>query len=145
MTEIAFHFNVQDQVEYTCRLVRKAHMRGALIALLADPDTLERLDTHLWSFAATEFLPHCRQGAGEAAMAETPILLLESPQACPHQDLLINLAGNVPSGFERFGRFIEIVTGEPADRQAARTRWKYYQERGYALKQHDLAAAGAPA
>ncbi len=145
MTEIAFHFNVPDRLAYACRLVRKAHNRGARVAVLAEPDLLERLDDLLWRFSATEFLPHCRQDAGEAALAETPIVLLDSPSACPHHDMLINLAETVPSGFERFERFVEVVTGEPDDRQAARGRWKYYQERGYALKRHDLAAAGEAA
>lgn len=141
MTEIAFHFNVPDRLGYACRLVRKAYSRGTRVAVLAESELLGELDETLWRFSATDFLPHCRQSAGEAAMAQTPILLLDSPAACPHHDLLVNLTESVPAGFERFERFIEIVTSHPPDRQAARVRWKYYLDRGYALKRHDLAMA----
>jgi DNA polymerase-3 subunit chi len=34
------------------------------------------------------------------------------------------------------------VTTSDVDRLAARRRWKHYADRGYALKRHDLAAAG---
>ena len=46
----------------------------------------------------------------------------------------------VPDGFERFERLIEVVTADEADRLQARQRWKHYAERGYAITRHDRAA-----
>ena len=34
----------------------------------------------------------------------------------------------------------EVVGAEDADRQSSRQRWKFYQERGYAIRRHDAAA-----
>jgi DNA polymerase-3 subunit chi len=51
----------------------------------------------------------------------------------------VNLGQQVPAGFERFERFIELVTLADEDRVAARSRWKHYADRGYAMKRHDLA------
>ncbi|MGH8847501.1 MAG: DNA polymerase III subunit chi [Polaromonas sp.] len=48
----------------------------------------------------------------------------------------------MPAEFERFERFIEVVTQADDDRLAARSRWKHYTDRGYAMKRHDLATAG---
>ena len=48
----------------------------------------------------------------------------------------------VPQGFERFERLIEVVTGDEGDRLQARSRWKHYADRGYAITRHDLAAHG---
>ena len=56
----------------------------------------------------------------------------------------MNLGQEVPAGFERFERFIELVTLADDDRAAARTRWKHYSDRGYAMKRHDLAQEARP-
>jgi DNA polymerase-3 subunit chi len=143
MTEVAFHFNVPDKLVYGCRLVRKAWSSGARVVVTAEAEVLARLDQLLWTFSALEFVPHCRVPAAPATVAASPVLLAESLEGCPHHEVLINLGPAVPGGFERFERFIELVTTEDADRASARGRWKHYADRGYALKRHDLAAGGA--
>jgi DNA polymerase-3 subunit chi len=55
-----------------------------------------------------------------------------------HHQVLVNLGGSVPAGFESFERVIEVVTLDDADRQAARGRWKHYADRGYSITRHDL-------
>lgn len=145
MTEIAFHFNVPDKLHYSCRLLRKAYASGAQVVVTGDAGQLDKLDQLLWTFAPLEFLPHKRipDGAPPAPdLADTPVLLTGSPLDCPHHGVLVNLGSGIPAEFERFERFIELVTGADDDRQAARARWKHYADRGYAMKRHDLAAAG---
>lgn len=143
MTEIAFHFNVPDKLTYSCRLLRKAWGSGARVVVTAAPDMLERLDQLLWTFSPLEFVPHCHLSAVPSTMSATPVLLAGSLEACPHHEVLVNLGQQVPAGFERFERFIELVTLADDDRAAARSRWKHYADRGYAMKRHDLASAGA--
>ncbi|MET0311843.1 MAG: DNA polymerase III subunit chi, partial [Burkholderiaceae bacterium] len=60
----------------------------------------------------------------------------------PHQQVLVNLGGAVPAGFERFERLIEVVTGSEEDRQGARARWRHYADRGYSIVRHDLNLKG---
>jgi DNA polymerase-3 subunit chi len=144
MTEVAFHFNVPDKLVYSCRLLRKAWGSGARVVVTAEPDTLSRLDQMLWTFSALEFVPHCRLPAAPATVAATPVVLAGSLQSCPHHEVLVNLGSQVPDGFERFERFIELVTLDDDDRAAARSRWKHYTDRGYAMKRHDLASMGTP-
>ncbi len=139
MTEVAFHFNVPDKLAYSCRLLRKACSTGARVVVTGEPDALKRLDQLLWTFSAHEFVPHCQSGASAATLAATPVLLAASLDACPHHEVLVNLGAQVPAGFERFERFIELVTLADEDRAAARTRWKHYADRGYEMKRHDLA------
>ena len=141
MTEVAFHFNVPDKLAYGCRLLRKAWGSGARVVVTAEPETLERLDVLLWTFSALEFVPHCRLTAPAATLAASPVLLAPSLADCPHHEVLVNLGQDVPPGFERFERFIELVTVADADRAAARSRWKHYTDRGYAMQRHDLASA----
>jgi DNA polymerase-3 subunit chi len=142
MTEVAFHFNAPDKVGYACRLLRKAWGSGARVVVTGEPQLLGDLDITLWTFAPLEFLPHCYGAAqGERVQARTPIVLADAPRTAPHQQVLVNLGGSVPDGFERFERLIEVVTQDEDDRQQARRRWKHYADRGYAIVRHDLAEA----
>ena len=144
MTEVEFHFNVGDKLDYSCRLLRKARAGGAKIMVTAEPTLLAQLDQMLWTFSGTDFLPHCRSDADPATLAITPILLASSPsdpafEGSPH-GVLVNLGHGVPEGFERFERFIELVSSVEDDRLSARHRWKHYKDRGYALKKFDLSS-----
>jgi DNA polymerase III subunit chi len=141
MTEIAFHFNVTDKLVYSCRLLRKAYLSGANVVVTAEAELLAELDTLLWSFSPTEFVPHCRASASETSLAGTPALLVQSLPGSPECGILVNLGQETPDGFERFERVIEVVTQADDDRLAARGRWKYYSDRGYAMKRHDLTSA----
>lgn len=144
MTEVAFHFNVPDKLGYACRLLRKATGAGSRVVVTGAPDLLRDLDTELWTFSALEFIPHCHAASAEAAVLEaSPVVLAESPRGTPHQEVLVNIGGQVPEGFERFERLIELVSRDDADRQQARQRWKHYADRGYAIAKHDLAAREA--
>jgi DNA polymerase-3 subunit chi len=140
VTEIAFHFNAPDRLAYTCRLLRKAVASGARLVVTGPAEALDRLDTELWTFSATDFVPHCRVQAEPALLAASPVVLAGDPAAAPHQQVLLNLGAEVPAGFERFERVIEVVGLDDADRLQARTRWRHYADRGYAMTRHDLAS-----
>ena len=143
MTDIEFHVNVPDKLHYSCRLLRKAYRTGAKAVVTAEPELLQQLDRLLWSYSGTEFLPHCRSDSLAQTLAATPIWLAEQLDACltASGSVLINLGQQVPGGFERFERFIEVASSLEDDRLAARDRWKHYRDRGYALKRHELPAA----
>lgn len=144
MTEVAFHFNVPDKVGYACRLLRKASASGSKVVVTGEAGLLETLDAQLWSFSNTDFVAHCHAATAQPqVLAASPVVLADSPRGTPHHDVLVNLGSGVPEGFERFGRLIEVVAGDDADRQQARARWKHYKDRGYALKTYDLAGKEA--
>ena len=140
MTDIEFHVNVPDKLHYSCRLVRKAYRSGATAVVTAEPELLLQLDQLLWSYSGTEFLPHCGSNSPATTMTVTPILLVEQLDVHPPGSVLINLGPQVPGGFERFERFIEVASSSEDDRLAARNRWKHYRDRGYALRRHELPA-----
>ena len=50
---------------------------GRLLVVSGDAGLAERLDVHLWSYAADSFLPHGR--AGEAGEADQPVLISGAP------------------------------------------------------------------
>ncbi len=140
MTQVEFHFNAPDKLDYACRLLRKASGRGAQIVVTAETDLLNALDAQLWRLGPQEFLAHCLEGCPDSVWQHSPVVLATSAQNTPHHNVLVNLGHAVPDGFSRFDRLIEVVSAEDAqDRNVARARWKHYADRGYAITRHDLA------
>jgi leucyl aminopeptidase len=75
--------------------------------------------------------------------AGRPRVRRAGPWACwcslPHREMLVNLGLDVPAGFERYERMIDIVSDEANDRQVGRSRWRHYADRGYTIQPHDFA------
>lgn len=144
MTEVSFHVNLGEPVAYACRLLRKAASSGARVVVVGEPEQLRALDQALWTFSPQDFLPHGVMGAtAPAVLARSPIVLAPQAAGSPHQQVLVNLASELPAGFEAFERLIELVGREESALQAARTRWKHYAARGYPVHkvdQKDVAA-----
>ncbi len=139
MTEIAFHVNAPDKLDYACRLLRATQKKSAQVLVLGQIDALKLLSAKLWAMSPTEFLPHCLVDAAAEVIAHSPIVLsLDLPNSAAESQVLLNLGAALPAGFERFERLLEIVGQNEADLQAARTRWKHYKDRGYALSRYDV-------
>lgn len=144
MTEIAFHFNAPDKLAYACRLLRKAVGGGARVIVRGDEALLRRLDQQLWTFSPLDFVPHCVGDSPAAVRAASPIVLQSDLQQAPHHQVLLNLGDDVPAGFERFERLIEVVSLEDDDRAGARERWRHYQGQGFEIVRHDLELKESP-
>ena len=144
MTEITFHFNVFDSLDHSCRLLRKAYLKGSSVVVTGEATMLAEIDIRLWSLDPSEFVPHCSQDAEQPTLQASPIVLCASLGAIDHDGVLINVGQKLPDAFERFERLIEVVTSEETDRLAGRQRWKHYAGRGYVLKRHDFALKSGP-
>lgn len=139
MTEIAFHVNAPDKLDYACRLLRATQKKSAQVLVLGQMALLTSLSSRLWSMQPTEFLPHCLSDATPEVLAHSPIVLnSELPNTVTQSQVLLNLGAVLPAGFERFERLLEIVGQDEAELQAARVRWKHYKDRGYALSRYDV-------
>jgi DNA polymerase-3 subunit chi len=140
VTNVEFRFNAPDKLRYACTMLRRAALQKAKVTVTAEPDFLRELDRALWTFDALAFVPHCFAGAPAQVLDATPIVLCDSARSSPHHDVLVNLGAEVPEGFERFERLIEVVTVEDGDRASARQRWQHYKSRGYDIQRNDLEA-----
>jgi DNA polymerase III subunit chi len=138
-SEIEFHSGLPDKLAFTCRLLRKAYLKGAQVAVTGAPEVLTRLDQALWTFEAQEFVPHVRLTPGSAVsprLARTPVCLLDPGAQATHREVLVNLGPDPVPGFEAFSRVIEIVSTDPQDRDAGRRRWRSYEAQGLSIKHH---------
>jgi DNA polymerase-3 subunit chi len=141
MTEVDFHFNAPDRLHYTCRLLRKASRQGVGLAVIGPAVSLEALNTLLWTFDDTEFIPHIRVLANQPVAARlrlTTVWLADRAEDAAHLSVLVNLSAEPAEGFESFSRLIEVVSADEGEREAARRRWRHYVSRGYAIRPHEV-------
>ena len=141
MTQIDFYVQVDDRQELVRKLCAKAlGTQAKLVIWCADQVACQKLSRLLWSVPATGFVPHCF--AGEPLAPRTPIVLACDDNGIVHDQILVNLRAEVPAFFSRFERLIEIVSAaDDAEKQLARDRYRYYRDRGYEIRTHDMALA----
>ena len=137
MTTIDFYTRVSDRLAVAARIVAKAYAaHGNVRVLTPDRATSDALDRLLWLQTALSFLPHCRMD--NALAAETPIWIDETADHNGPCAVLVNLSAAPPAFFSRFERLAEIVGTDDADIAAGRERFRFYRERGYELRTHNL-------
>jgi DNA polymerase-3 subunit chi len=71
----------------------------------------------------------------------TPVILDGEAAEPGHDQALLNLRTERPPFFSRFQRLIEIVTRDDEDRRLARERYRFYRDRGYEIRSHDLSSS----
>ena len=140
MTRIDFYVvktaGADARLNVAARLTEKALGRGHRIFINCESaDQLSALDSYLWEFKATSFVPH--EVAGNHTDERVVLGFEQGPQT--HNDVLINLALSPPSYFEQFERVAEVVTQDAASLDALRSAWRHYRDRGYPLQKHELA------
>jgi DNA polymerase-3 subunit chi len=137
MTQIDFYTYVENKHRMVTNLAAKALARRLRIMILTpDGATTAQLEKMLWIQPSTGFLPHCR--AQDRLATVTPIILDHVAEPVVHEQILLNLCDHYPPHFSRFERLIEIVGSEDGDRAQARERFRFYRERGYEIRTHDL-------
>ncbi|KAA6185635.1 DNA polymerase III subunit chi [Thiohalocapsa marina] len=124
-----------DRFALTCRLVERIYPTGMRILIhCPDPEQMRHLDRLLWTYREDSFLPHGIVGETDPAL--TPILISADGQPADEDQVLINLAPEVPEFFSRFERLCEPVDNAPDSRAAGRRRYSYYRDCGYPLHHH---------
>lgn len=137
MTQIDFYTHVSDKYQAACMLCAKAIERGnRVLVYTSDAAATEKMNRLLWIAPATGFIPHCL--ASDRLAPVTPVIIDHLAESLAHDEILLNLRSEQPSFFSRFHRLIEIVSEDDDDRQAARERFRFYRDRGYELKSHDI-------
>jgi DNA polymerase-3 subunit chi len=142
MTQIDFYTHVGNKLGVACRLAAKAHAQGLRVAVLCpDAATAQSVDRLLWTTSPLAFVPHCQ--ASHPLAPRTPVVIDHEGVAPAHDEVLLNLRTEWPPVFSRFQRLIEIVSQNDSDRAEARARFKFYRDRGYEIRTHDLSRVEA--
>ncbi len=140
MTRVDFYVLKSDTGSrhgIACRLVEKVNDQGRRIYIHTGSQAeAEHLNRLLWTFRENSFIPHGIVGLVDQAV--TPVLLGHGPAPEQEQDVLINLAPEVPEFFSRFSRLAEIIDSDQQVKESGRQRYRFYKERGYPLDTHEL-------
>ena len=130
----------EARLTVACRLAEKAvNQDHEVLINTASASESSRLDNLLWTFSQNSFLPH--RVLGDDSVADDGERVSIGSGREPEDgswDLLINLAPEVPEFFSRFSRVAELVGAEEADKAAGRERFRYYRDRGYELRTHNV-------
>lgn len=150
MTKVDFYILADNTIEqrqlFACRLAEKAFKLGHQIYIHSDNQTqADTLNQLLWSWRASSFIPHQLEqlttdndGMGKGGQRLQIGYRSADASASQHHDLMINLSSSVPEFFSRFKRVSEIVVQHDAITTATRANFRFYRDRGYPLKSHDL-------
>jgi DNA polymerase-3 subunit chi len=141
MTKVDFYIlkdkAPQAGMQFACRLAEKIFKDGHEVYInTASGQQLKQLDDLLWTFRQGSFLPHAVYTSNEPEA--TPILLGHAIEPDGPSDVLVNLAEDIPAFFSRFSRVTELVSGDDTQRETARTRFRFYKDRGYTVRSHQL-------
>jgi DNA polymerase-3 subunit chi len=142
VTQIDFYTHVGDKLRTACQLSAKAYARGLRVTVFCpDPETAQRFDRLLWATPPIGFVPHC--APDDPLARETPVIVDWVGENLLHDEVLINLRPEWPPFFGRCQRLVEIVSLEDGDRATARERFRFYRDRGYEIRTHDLSKNSA--
>ncbi len=142
MTRIDFYILAQqtfsDRQHFACRLTERAVLSGHQVLLYVDDlDAAVSIDDALWGWKPEAFIPH-KLIVAENSKHSEPVMIGWKDNIGQHFDILINLAQEVPSGFSRFERVMEIVIQNESVLNQTRSRYKYYKHRGFPINDNDL-------
>jgi DNA polymerase-3 subunit chi len=119
-----------------CRLAEKATERGHRVFIrTGSSGESAKMDELLWTFNDRVFLPH--EVATQPSHALVTVTINDQPATAP-VDVLINVATHPLQEIPAAERIAEVVDNEPAVKQAARERYRFYRDRGCTIETHNL-------
>lgn len=127
----------QDCWLFTCRLIEKAYTKGHKIYIhCSHQNDAELLDELLWTYKADSFIPHNLQGEGPEPPPPVQIGFDKEPRG--FNDIVINLAKEIPPFYRKFKRVIELVPNLESEKEISRSHYKTYRSQGCEIHIHDI-------
>lgn len=132
MTDIRFYHLQKQSLDQALPLIlEKAYGAGhRTVVRLRDKKEVERMSAHLWVYKDKSFLPH---GCAKDGNAEQHPIWLTPEDDCPNNAKAVILTqGRTEEDIASFDLACEVLNGHLDEEvQAARARWKTYQEAGH--------------
>jgi DNA polymerase III subunit chi len=134
----------RPRLKVGCRLAERAYLAGERVFVWLDgPQSLERFDDLLWTFADRSFVPHEIFQDG-AQWQDTPVLLGCDAQPRKPYGVLINLGNTIPASAAHAASIAEVIDANEERRQAGRARFRQYRDGGVTPATHNMAAEDSP-
>jgi DNA polymerase-3 subunit chi len=121
---------------YACRLAEKAVDRGHRVQIrTGSSGESAKLDELLWTFSDKVFLPH--EVATSPSHPLVKVVVNDQPATAP-VEVVINVSSQPIDARPEVARIAEVVDADETSKRAARDRYRFYREHGYALETHHL-------
>ena len=128
------------KLKYACRIAQKAFKQGLKVFVQTEnSEQCQHLDTMLWTFSQGSFVPHAVVNEDPENWENFPVQLGSIAPAGEPAHLLISLTADPPNPHTPFNRIVDLITDDPAEKQAGRNRFRYYREQGIEPKTHLIA------
>jgi len=128
-TEVVFHFNVADPLQYAARLLRKVYRLGQSITLWCNTEDVEPISQWLWLHDQMAFVPHAKAGDPILVVERSPVFIT-SQYPGERGGTVVSITSRLAEHIQHFSKFIEIVGPDDEARANARARWRHYQANG---------------
>ena len=139
MTQIYFYSGSNDKLQTACRLCSRAVKQNMKVMVYTpDAAVLEQFNELLWTFSPASFIPHCDIQDDPQLINVTPVISSDQIPPDIHYDVLLNLHQQHPPLLYQFNRIIEIAGISQEDKLAARERYRFYKDTGYAIQHFNL-------
>jgi len=150
MTELDFYIlnKPQTRIDFVAKLCLKVHGLGHKIFIYTESlEQSQVCSDALWaakpsSFLANEIIDVNIEDNLEAISHKSPIKISHNicNDSAPllDNDILINLSLEVPPIFSRFNRAVEVIDSDETVKKKLRNNYRFYQQRGYTLKTHQI-------
>lgn len=126
--------------QFICKLTEKIYKKNLPVWIYcASSNDAKKLDTLLWTYNDTSFVPHTLQ----SEMNDTPAsIVIGSPPLSPppqvNTTVLLNISATIPSFYQNFSRIVEIVLPDTDSKTKSRETFREYQRQGYSIKTHPV-------
>ncbi|RDV28946.1 DNA polymerase III subunit chi [Alteromonas aestuariivivens] len=136
MPQVTFYaLSAQDDAaaKQACALAADAAGRRQRCSILCpDQQTAERVDELLWQLPAERFVPHNLFGEGPGS--GTPVEICWQQSQLSRRPFVINLSQAMLSAPQQHQTIIDFVPQPEEQKQAARIRYKQYQQAGCTMQ-----------
>lgn len=134
MTEIGFYHLTRTPLERALpKLLEKVLAAGKrAVVRVGSQERVDFLNTALWTYEPSSFLPHGTAADGEAE--RQPIWLTAEDENPNGAEIVVLTDGATVGDIDGFERCLEMFDGRDDQAvEAARGRWRGYKESGHAL------------
>ncbi len=129
MTEVIFYTGVNDKFEWLAKTSQNILARKKTAVLLMEESDRRIVFEKLWTHTDISFIGNC-----EDELDSNRRLILGLPLGLKDREVFINISEDIPLDFSSWKYLLEYVPEEASSREAARKKYKWYQERGYPIK-----------
>ncbi len=143
MADIGFYHLHSTALERALpRLLERAYSQGHRVVVRAgSPERVEHLNTALWTYEESAFLPHGSARDGNPAMQ--PIWLTHCDENPNGASMIVLVDGLEAEDLQSFARCADLFDGNDAGAlEAARGRWRRTREAGHNLTYWQQTASG---